>query len=155
MSTITAMAAKMNREVAGGLARSFQAMPPDKQTWKPLDQGRSALSQIQECAGINFWTAQMLRDRAVPPMEEGWMQQLQAQYDTSEKAVAGLQAATDALVAAIEAFLADHLEDTLTLPWDPTPTTMAEVMLLAYWNMVYHIGQISYIQTLYGDREMH
>ena len=155
MPTVTAMAAKMNREVAAGLARSFQAMPPDKQTWKPLDAGRSALSQIQECAGINFWTAQILRDRAMPSIEEGWMQQLQSQYDTPEKAVAGLQAGTDALVAAIESFPADHLEDTVQLPWDPTPTSLVEVMLLAYWNMTYHIGQISYIQTLYGDQEMH
>ncbi|HZT41420.1 MAG TPA: hypothetical protein VFA07_04495 [Chthonomonadaceae bacterium] len=155
MLTVTTMAAKLNREVGAGLARNFQAMPPDKQTWKPLDAGRSALSQIQECAGINLWAAQMLRDRAVPPIDESWMQQMQSQDDTPEKAVAGLQAGTDALVAAIEAFPAEHLEDTLVLPWDPTPTSMAEVMMLAYWNMVYHIGQINYIQTLYGDQEMH
>ena len=25
----------------------------------------------------------------------------------------------------------------------------------AYWNMAYHEGQISYVQTLYGDQEEH
>ncbi|HLV82011.1 MAG TPA: hypothetical protein VKT32_17105 [Chthonomonadaceae bacterium] len=155
MPNITAMAAKMNREVAAGLARHFQAMSPEKQTWQPLDAGRCALDQIQECAGINLWTAQMLRDRAMPPIGENWMQQLKTQYDTPEKALAGLQTGTDALIAAIEAFPAEHLDDTLQLPWDSAPSSLAEIMMLAYWNMAYHLGQISYIQTLYGDRENH
>jgi hypothetical protein len=40
------------------------------------------------------------------------------------------------------------------MPWG-AKMTFAELLFLNYWNLVYHQGQIAYIQTLYGDREMH
>jgi len=33
--------------------------------------------------------------------------------------------------------------------------SLADVMMFHYWNIVYHVGQINFIQTLYGDKEMH
>ena len=42
------------------------------------------------------------------------------------------------------------------MPWgDGMTETLANVMLHHFWNIVYHEGQIAYIQTIYGDREMH
>jgi hypothetical protein len=32
---------------------------------------------------------------------------------------------------------------------------MIEMMDYPRWNFNYHNGQIAYIQTLYGDKEMH
>jgi hypothetical protein len=32
---------------------------------------------------------------------------------------------------------------------------VADVILSPYWQLVYHTGQVNYIQTLYGDRELH
>ena len=33
--------------------------------------------------------------------------------------------------------------------------TLADVMMLCYWNIVYHLGQINQIQLMLGDEEMH
>jgi hypothetical protein len=33
--------------------------------------------------------------------------------------------------------------------------TMADILSLPSWNMVYHLGQINQIQLMLGDREMH
>jgi hypothetical protein len=33
--------------------------------------------------------------------------------------------------------------------------SLADVCFLHYWNTVYHLGQVNYLQTLLGDREMH
>jgi hypothetical protein len=147
--------AKSTREVANGLERTFLAMPDDKQVWKPLDQGRSALDQIAECAVINAWSAQLLRDRVVPPLDGEAFGKACSELDTGDKAVAALRANTESLASAIESVPDDALEVELQFPWDEKPCTLAEAMLTAYWNLTYHIGQTNYIQTLYGDQEMH
>ena len=42
------------------------------------------------------------------------------------------------------------------LPYDGgRDFTMPEMMDYPRWNFNYHLGQIAYIQTLYGDKEMH
>jgi hypothetical protein len=33
--------------------------------------------------------------------------------------------------------------------------TVLQIMSLMVWNCNYHEGQICYIQTLYGDKDMH
>ena len=32
---------------------------------------------------------------------------------------------------------------------------MADILMLHYHNMTYHLGQINFIQLMYGDKEMH
>jgi len=155
MPTINELMAKMNRQAAEGLARSVLAMPPEKQTWQPEDTARSALDQIAECGAVNLWMARIFQERAVPPLDMGQLDRLKAENNTQEKALTLLQAGTKALVAAIEALAPEYLDDTVQLPWKEAPSTLAEVMIMPYWNMVYHLGQINYIQTLYGDQEMH
>lgn len=44
----------------------------------------------------------------------------------------------------------------MAFPWNPSGSKpIAECCFHPYWNMVYHQGQISYIQTLYGDFDEH
>ncbi len=48
------------------------------------------------------------------------------------------------------------LDDVISLPFAEGMTmSRAEVMMMTYWNYVYHTGQVAYIQRLYGDVEMH
>ncbi|MCE9558253.1 MAG: DinB family protein, partial [Armatimonadetes bacterium] len=54
--------------------------------------------------------------------------------------------------AAISAFPESRLSEEITLPWGTF--NFAEVMAIPAWNFDYHLGQINYIQTLYGDKEM-
>lgn len=153
--SIQAVMAKQTREVAAGLERTFSAMPADRQAWKPMDTGRSALHQIAENAVINSWVAQVVRDRAVPPFDGEEYGKACGALDTAGKALAALRSGTDSLVSAIESLPDSALDAQVQFPWDTAPSTFAEAMLVAYWNMTYHIGQINYIQTLYGDNEMH
>lgn len=154
MPTVQGLAARLNRQVAGGLERAFAAMPADKQTWKVLDEGRSALHQVAECAEVNRLGARILREKAFGPVEWEAYQAARASLDTPEKALAALRETTAELVAEIESFPNENLDDAVTFPWDDTTSSLAEAMWMPYWNMAYHIGQINFIQTLYGDREM-
>lgn len=156
MATIQQLAAKMNRNVAEQLIRNAQAMPPEKALWSPLDLGRSALSQVAECAVIAGFSVQTLSARAVPPFDPAEFGAMMAQFDTLDKAIEALQASTERLVEAIEAFPSEELDTLVTMPYASEPMSWAEVMLGGhYWNTVYHIGQIAYIQTLYGDAKMY
>ncbi len=155
MPTMQQMTARANRQAAETLARNFAAMPADKQTWRPLDQGRPALDQVVECAVTNQFAERTLRTCQIDSTAFAGYEQARAEHDTGEKALAFLAETAAALADAIESFPSEHLGDPVTLPWETTPTTLAEMMLVPYWNTTYHLGQICYIQTLYGDKEYH
>jgi hypothetical protein len=152
---IQTVLAQGTRDVASGLERAFAAMPDDKQGWRPLDQGRSAVHQIAECAVINAWGARVFSELAMPTLDTDLYQNECASLDSAEKALAALRSSTDSLAAAIESVPDDALGIQVHFPWDKNPCSIADAMLMAYWNMTYHIGQINYIQTLYGDKQMH
>ena len=58
----------------------------------------------------------------------------------------------EAMKAAIIAFPESDMDVRIDLPWGNYSLT--EVMGFPAWNMIYHFGQINYIQTLYGDFSM-
>ena len=155
MPTIQQLAAEISRDAAEALARNAQAMPADKLNWSALDAGRTAFQQIVECAVIYGVGAAIFTERRMPPMEPDSFGKAMAALDTPEKALAALKTNSDALARAIEAFPDEHLDETIQLPFFPTPRSFAHLLLMPYWNSVYHLGQIAFIQTLYGDKEMH
>ncbi len=154
MSTVQQVAAQLTKQATDSFASVVKATPPEKQEWKPLDAGRTVLAQAQEVAAVTAFFTKIIVERAVPAFD-GAYERAMAELDTMEKALAALDANTADLLAAIEAFPDAELTATVTMPWSPVPATLECVLLMNYWNLVYHYGQISYIQTLYGDREMH
>lgn len=144
--TVQEYAARALEKETADLIKAAQATPADKQTWKPLERGRTVVDQVAECAMINTGSAQMVADRAWPDVDMAQWRQTQAALDTLDKAVAQLQAGTAALTAAIRATPDDALGVEITLPW--ATCSLAEVFLMPLWNMSYHEGQINYIQTL-------
>jgi uncharacterized damage-inducible protein DinB len=156
MNPVQTMIAEAVRNASQALAANLKAMPPDKQVWQPLDVGRSALSMVQECAVMNRFLANVLRDRKVPAVDHAQQSAAFAALDTPEKAIAELEAATAELAQAIEAFPEAHLQDTIELPMhNGMVVPFQRAMFMPFWHMTYHEGQIAYIQTLYGDKEMH
>lgn len=110
---------------------------------------------MAECAVINAWGAQIFRDRVVLPLDGEAYARDYAALDTVEKAVAALKSSTQSLVSAMESVSDDALDIQVQFPWDERACSLAGALLMAYWNLTYHIGQINYIQALYGDKEMH
>jgi hypothetical protein len=155
LATIQELSAKVNRQAVAGLARNVRAMPADKQIWKPLEKGRNVLDQAKECAAINFITAEILRSRALPEDFSAEYGKHCGRAETTDDILDLLSQSGEALAAAILEFPSSDLDQTLKLPWDETPSSFAEIMVMPYWNTAYHIGQACYIQTLYGDDEMH
>lgn len=136
--------------------RTVRATQPDKLEWKPLDQGRTVLDMAQECAQSASWFAQMLEDRSCDGFSMDDYPKAQAERATwsLDECERKLTDNTQRLAAAIRAIPDADLDQALTLPWGKT-ATLYEVISYHYRNVTYHEGQVNYIQTLYGDKEMH
>ena len=140
--------------LAQGLPQLFtaaKAMPEDKYDWKPSETSRTAHELVVECVTMLTGSAGMLTTRAMPAGHD----EQSKTYTAMTLAEIEVQAARDleVLNAAIRAFPEADLEEALEMPWGKM--TFFEIMSYPYWNIMWHAGQINYIQTLYGDTEMH
>lgn len=137
--------------------RSVRATAEDKLEWKALDEGRTVLGMAQECAQSALWFAIMLEKRTGTPFPMDDYPKMQAEraawsLDDCERI---MQENTERLAAATRATPDEDLEQVLTLPWGDIKASLADIMAYHYWNVTYHLGQVNFIQTLYGDKEMH
>ena len=146
------------KAAAADAFRFAKAVPEDKQSWKPLDSGQSVISMCRELGMTPTWGFQVLTGHMGEGGEESREQQKQEM--DSWTTVEACEQQFDARFA----LLADHYrsmteEDFVKTMWLPfnggRDHTYLELMDYPRWNCNYHLGQIAYIQTLYGDKEMH
>lgn len=139
--------------------KNAKAVPADKLDWKPLDNGRSVLDQLQELAQApDYVTGMLTQDKAPEPDPERWEKLLAERkaWTTIEDCEREAKLRVGKLVEAIRQVPDEKLTDTQWLPYDGgRDFTIAEIMEYPRWNANYHLGQICYIQTLYGDKDMH
>ena len=150
--------------VINGTKDAFEAafkyakhVQPDKLTWEPCDLGRSVLNICQELAKCPDHAVELLEKKAMEMSEDSMDEYKKevAQWDTVEKCYIAGKARLEKLVSYINSFPEDKLNDKVWLPFDGgRDFTMMEIMAYPFWNYQYHQGQIAYIETLYGDKEM-
>ena len=141
------------------VCRAAMAVPADKLDWVPLGEARPVLSQMQEMATAGTWFIPIVRDRKPPEFDEHARREairLRRSYDTLEKCVEAARSSTSELCQEIAAFPDSALEEEMRLPFGGgVVMTMADVLGMHQWNLVYHLGQINQLQLMLGDREMH
>jgi uncharacterized damage-inducible protein DinB len=138
--------------------KAARAVPEDKLSWKPLDLGRSVLDQAQELAQCPDYVTGMVKGEKSSDNDGDWdavIKERQA-WTTLDKCQEIANERLAALYDAIRACPDERLKETVWLPYDGgRDFTIEEIMDYPRWNANYHSGQINYIQTLYGDKEMH
>ena len=139
--------------------RYAKAVPADKLEWQPLDMGRSVLDLCREMALCPEWAQNIIQSEKQPEFNEDTMaevRRLQEQWTTAEACEAECVKRLESLLAMYKNMPDERLSETKWLPYDGgRDFTMPEMMGYPHWNFTYHLGQIAYIQTLYGDKEMH
>jgi hypothetical protein len=135
------------------LTNDLKAIAADQTNVCPGGCARPALHIVAECAAVNGMIATLLEggefQRPSPEDRERFF----ASFDTGEKALAFLDQETQRLLTVYENLDESTLADVSTQIGRPmTRMAMAE---LPGWHMMYHDGQLNYIQTLHGDSEMH
>lgn len=141
-----------------GLVNTFNAVPNDKVTWKPLDNGRHALDLLAEAAQTCNIASKLVASRgAEKPVPEMFRQMAQERAGWSkEEALAQLETNFEALVAALEEAPEEELARPVTMSLGGgTTMPLAGWVMMAYRTFISRYAQINYIQTLYGDFEMH
>jgi len=145
------------KNAAAEVFRYARAMPPDKLEWSP-EGGQNAMSMCREIAITPTWALY-----AFGEIETEWNDAaLEAQKTLMEswKTVDDCEAQFNERFMAVEklfrGFTYEDLAKTKWLPYEGgRDFTFLEMLDYPRWNATYHLGQIAYIQTLYGDKEMH
>lgn len=140
--------------VAARLINDLNAIPDDHEDHCPGGCARSGVNIVAECAVVNRAVATFLATgTAVRPKPEE-RDALIASYDTKAKAREFLSQETAKLIEAIKSLDPETLGETVN--FFPTRTTdRFAVASLPAGHMAYHDGQLNYIQTLYGDNQIH
>lgn len=141
------------------VCRAAQAVAADKLDWNPGGEARSILNQMQEIAMAGSWFLPLIRDGKVPEFDRHAIREarrLREQFDTLDKCIDAARSSTSELCQAIAEFPDSELEREMHVPFGGGQTmTMADILAIPSWNMIYHLGQINYVQLMLGDKEMH
>ncbi|MDX2064131.1 MAG: hypothetical protein SFX74_00155 [Fimbriimonadaceae bacterium] len=133
------------------IKRDIEAMTPEQLAHAGGTETRTPYDFIYECAVVNKRMTD--RIRKVEPTPWPWNQgeYAVAPDDWRDKAVA-LERLETSVKDLLEAALVNPDEE-IQLP-DEVETAFG-LALFADFHTGYHLGQINYVQTLYGDRKMH
>ena len=140
--------AELLKDGADNLWRAVNAMPAEKLDWRPAADARTAREVLEEIVSVNPYIIGLLKEQKNPAE----MEQPELSKDMDELEKLHRRLLVD-LSKAIADFPADKLHDTIDLPWGNQ--SFLQVIAYSYWNLMYHYGQIAYIQTMYGDKEVH
>jgi hypothetical protein len=144
----------LTQRMKGLLVNDLNAIPADKQNVCPGGCARPPLSLVVECGMINEFIAKFLTTGSTERMPREQREAFMNSFDTSEKALDYLDNQTQTLCAAFETLDENSLGETSDVLFGRPMTRLAIAELPAF-HMMYHDGQLNYIQTLYGDTEIH
>lgn len=153
---VQSVAAALIQKAANDLIAAVKATPDERINWRPLPEARPILPQLVECCLANRMWANILQTRAHTVLPEGEATKAYKEIDSAVKAVEYIQETSDRVAEVIRNIPDTDLSAIVPFPWDTQRgIPIAECCFHTYWNLSYHLGQISYIQTLYGDNEEH
>jgi len=148
MSVPAMTLAQMIRNSAAALGKATSTLG-EKFTWSPLDKGRSAHDQLIEVSLLYLFGKHIVEMGEAPELDWSIHNTQMQEYDTLIKTVDYLNSSADLLATAVEVASDERLSTVITLPFGGgMEKTIAEVVMMAYWNTVYHEGQVNYIHTL-------
>lgn len=149
----------VTKTAAAEAFRYARAVPADKLEWQPLENGRSVLDIARELTMCPTWCLEIISTNEYPAYDEATMAEAKRemeQWKTLDDCERECQRRMDALFEYFRAMPDERLTESKWLPYEGgRDFGMPEMMDYPRWNFTYHTGQIAYIQTLYGDKDMH
>jgi hypothetical protein len=151
-------AADATRRAAEEAFKYAKAVPADKVNWKAADTGKSVLEICRELAWTPTWAIDTIEGKEFDHSDAAMakMKETEARWTTVVDCETECNRVLDKLEALYRSVSDERLKTTRFLPYDGgRDFTVEEMLEYARWNFTYHLGQIAYIQTLYGDKNMH
>jgi uncharacterized damage-inducible protein DinB len=139
--------------------RNFSHVPDDKLHWTPTPTAKSALRVAAHTALYAGRFAKMIRNRQLPNPEnlEEWLAQQGSEEEaitTREQMITAFREGTDEVLAALDTLTSKEIDMVLDSGQGFT-VSMRQLMALPGWHATLHVGQIDYLQTCWGDREIY
>lgn len=137
--------AAMVRWAAQDFIFNLEAIPADKLDWKPSPEAKSAQEIAAEVATVAVST--------IPVLSGGdWAPTRQAPPTSVDEARRLVLDSAEAFAVAYEAADPANLQRTLELPFGKF--LAARFVLFPLIEFIHHRGQLTYIQSLLGDKEV-
>lgn len=131
-------------------------VPADKLTWSPTPTAKSALQIAAHCAGYSGAFAALIRAGGFPWSGEEFLRRVQAtidSIDTVEQAEAVLRQGIADSLAALDTVQPEQIDAMIDAPHARVPFTF--FLTLPAYHLEGHATQIDYLQTCWGDQEVH
>ncbi len=116
------------------------------------------MEQFQEVAQSPLWAVGLLKTMKFE-LDPERMEKMRAEreaWTTVDQCEKAARENAELLFDSIRSFPSEDMGKTIHLPFrGGMDMTVLQIMSLMVWNCNYHEGQICYIQTLYGDKDMH
>ena len=134
--------------------KDLNALTEENASKCPGGVARPAIEVVVECAGLNGSIAGLLTtgefNRPTPEQRKAYY----ATITTREAALAELEQKTQILLAAIDTMDENTMGEMLPGIFG-SPMTRFALAEVPFMHMMYHDGQLNYIQCLNGDSEIH
>jgi uncharacterized damage-inducible protein DinB len=144
------------RNAADEFFRFATAVSADRLAWRPLDMGQSVLSMCREIAMTPQWAIDVMEGvQSTEDERKASFAEMQS-WDSVAQCRTQFQARFDRWAKYVTGLPDSKLSETRWLPYNGgRDHTYLEMLEYPRWNITYHLGQVAYIQTLYGNRDMY
>lgn len=158
MEAIKELAIQFFKGSAEKIEKTLSCVPEDKLNWKPTPTGRSALQIAAHIGVAMVGMAQLLEKRGSKPItiDELFtsMSKEEAKYTSLDSVQSLLQAGTARMTKALESIPAEEIETgSIDTPFGTRP--LRRFIFVPESHTYEHAAQIDYLQTLWGDLEIH
>jgi len=146
------------RNAQAEVFRYARAVPEDKVEWQPLEIGQSVLSMARELAKTPDWAFYVLTGAQPenPDTAEADQKAEMESWKTIARCDEACREKLERLYTLYREMPDAQLVETKWLLFNGgRDHTYAELLDYPRWNFTYHLGQIAYIQTLYGDKTLY
>ncbi len=128
-------------------------VPQDKAEWKPEPQTKSAKEILEHLAASNHGVAAILSGKVSDAkMEKAQRKDVTLNAGSYEEALDALRHSGKVLSESIAALSDEQLAQTRQMPWGED-WEVPRLLAVASSHIAYHMGQLGYLQTMWGDGE--
>ena len=141
----------------GRLISGLSNTPDDKVMWSPSETARTPLDQVSHC-GMSISGMQGWLDGNPFPFKDmveldNFCQTEEKKITTRQQALDLLETNSDGYIAWLDGLTDEKLAGILQTGMGDFPMTSAITFMADHLRS--HASQLEYIQTIYGDRDMH
>lgn len=145
--------ASWTRRLGGMYAKDLKAISDEAYTQNCGGCARTVHDFTAECVGITNLIAQVVRGETPSQQGEEIAAEFKESLNTREKGIQGILASSEALASAIEQNT-DKLGNMTQAPWGE-PLSVYNLANIGANHIMYHDGQLNYIQSINGDGAVH